>query len=180
MGGGGPLLLHIHAVCEGWGSQLQTLLTLPRLSVLGLLHCQSESTWKLEEQHLVFHLGRWEPINLNWILLFQVILSFCPTPTHSIPISPTLCSFFPYTHFSSPNPTFPFNPSHSLSHIYLPSISCFTPYQYPCLLFTSHMYLPITFKALLHHHVFFPLLPVWWILTWSIICPSTDAAWPTW
>ncbi|XP_078266213.1 neuromedin-U receptor 1 [Rhinoraja longicauda] len=35
------------------------------LSVMGLLQCHSEAHWKLEEQHLIFHLGSLQPSGMN-------------------------------------------------------------------------------------------------------------------
>eukprot|EP00061_Rhincodon_typus_P004687 g23189.t1 len=35
------------------------------LSILGLLQCHNDTTWKLEEQHLIFCLGSLQPNGLN-------------------------------------------------------------------------------------------------------------------
>eukprot|EP00061_Rhincodon_typus_P004251 g22120.t1 len=35
------------------------------VSILGLLQCHNDAAWKLEEQHLIFRLGRLQPNGLN-------------------------------------------------------------------------------------------------------------------
>eukprot|EP00061_Rhincodon_typus_P000671 g12402.t1 len=35
------------------------------MSILGLLHCHIDATWKLEKQHLMFCLGSLQPNGLN-------------------------------------------------------------------------------------------------------------------
>eukprot|EP00061_Rhincodon_typus_P018737 g48037.t1 len=35
------------------------------MSILGILQCHNDATWKLEEQHLIFHLGSLQPNGLN-------------------------------------------------------------------------------------------------------------------
>eukprot|EP00061_Rhincodon_typus_P015562 g43306.t1 len=35
------------------------------MSSLGLLQCHNDATWKLEVQHLIFHLGSLQPNGLN-------------------------------------------------------------------------------------------------------------------
>eukprot|EP00061_Rhincodon_typus_P002728 g18316.t1 len=39
--------------------------SLDDMSILGLLQCHNDSTRKLEEQHLIFHLGSLQPNGLN-------------------------------------------------------------------------------------------------------------------
>eukprot|EP00061_Rhincodon_typus_P002803 g18504.t1 len=39
--------------------------SLDDMSILGLLLCHNEATWKLKEQHLIFCLGRLQPNGLN-------------------------------------------------------------------------------------------------------------------
>eukprot|EP00061_Rhincodon_typus_P003831 g21072.t1 len=39
--------------------------SLDDMSILGLLQCHNATTWKLEEQHLIFRLGTLQPDGLN-------------------------------------------------------------------------------------------------------------------
>eukprot|EP00061_Rhincodon_typus_P001868 g16001.t1 len=39
--------------------------SLDDMSILGLLQCHNDATWKLEEQHLIFCLGSLQPNGLN-------------------------------------------------------------------------------------------------------------------
>eukprot|EP00061_Rhincodon_typus_P000275 g11115.t1 len=39
--------------------------SLDDMSILGLLQYHNDATWKMEEQHLIFHLGSLQPNGLN-------------------------------------------------------------------------------------------------------------------
>eukprot|EP00061_Rhincodon_typus_P002533 g17824.t1 len=46
---------HFNSPCHSLGN----------MSILGLLQCHNDATWKLEEQHLIFHLRSLQPNGLN-------------------------------------------------------------------------------------------------------------------
>ncbi|XP_062918402.1 uncharacterized protein LOC134353856 [Mobula hypostoma] len=70
------------------------------MSIHGLLYCKDEATLRLEEQHLIFHLGSLQPDGMN--IDFSGFRQ-CPT-SPSYPI----CYLFLYTHSFSHSP---FSPS---------------------------------------------------------------------
>lgn len=62
--------------------------------VRGLFDCQSETTWKLEEQHLIFHIGSLQAngMNIKFSNIFNKQPSLFSTP-------PFMCPTWTLTHF---------------------------------------------------------------------------------